>query len=138
MSNIDSHAVLGSTAHILIVENDSDTLEFLVRFTRCCAPQAEILIAKNGAEALDLLKHQPCDLIISDYQMPVMSGLLLLQAVRATESRVPFVLCSAEVMVKSLALQAGATAFCAKPFALDRLRQIIDQSVGTLKSQAIG
>ena len=49
---------------------------------------ANVLTAINGAEALRILKAQPVDMVLSDWNMPVMSGLDLLQAMRADASLV--------------------------------------------------
>ncbi len=52
---------------------------------------ATVFTAGNGAEALELLKHQRVDLILSDKQMPEMDGLTMLQALFARGIRIPTV-----------------------------------------------
>ena len=53
-----------------------------------------VLIANNGAKVLHVLQNQPVDIVLSDWNIPDMSGLDLLKAVRADEklSRLPFIL----------------------------------------------
>lgn len=43
----------------------------------------EVLTAENGAQALDIAKTQKPDLVITDYQMPVMTGLEFIEKLRA-------------------------------------------------------
>ncbi len=111
--------------HILIVEDENDVREFLVRATRRFAPQAEITAVANGAQALGVFQQRQCDLIISDQRMPEMTGVELLQAVRASESAVPFVVISADTSAEVAALHAGATAFFYKPVTVLQLSQIV-------------
>ena len=58
----------------------------------------KIYTARNGAEALRMLRANAVDVILSDWNMPVMSGLELLRAVRADPklARLPFVMITAE------------------------------------------
>ena len=114
-----------SMPHILIVEDEDDIRTFLVRAMGRLAPQAEVLAARNGKEALGLFQKQICDLILSDQRMPLMTGIELLQAVRAIATDVPVVIFSADVTAETPALQAGATAFFHKPITVPQLRQIL-------------
>jgi DNA-binding response OmpR family regulator len=47
---------------------------------------AAVLTADNGREALDLVRQQPVDLIVTDYQMPEMDGFALCQALHADDA----------------------------------------------------
>jgi FixJ family two-component response regulator len=74
------------------------------------------------ASAVDFLKSARLDdssCIVADVQMPVMSGLDLLQHVRSLGNRAPFVFITAfpDDGVRTRALKAGAICFLAKPFA---------------------
>jgi two-component system chemotaxis response regulator CheY len=81
--------------------------------------------AEDGAGALRLLKSKKFDFIISDWNMPHMSGLELLQAVRADEQLkdIPFLMITAEALRDSVvqAVQAGVTGYVVKPFTADTL-----------------
>src|SRR5262245_1254209 len=93
---------------ILVVEDDPDIRSILQRFLarRGYAVKA----AENGAEALELLAHEPVDLILSDVRMPRMDGLELLGAVRQRDPEVQLVLMTAYSTVRDAveAIQAGA------------------------------
>jgi response regulator RpfG family c-di-GMP phosphodiesterase len=60
----------------LLVDDDPKQLDLLARVL---SPYYELLRANDGAEALDVLRHQPVDLILSDKAMPRMSGLELFE-----------------------------------------------------------
>ena len=81
----------------------------------------EVREAGNGVEALDALNANPkADLVIADWNMPVMDGLELLHRIRASarHSSLPVVMVTteAEVDQMALALEAGATEYIMKPF----------------------
>lgn len=92
--------------------------------------------SENGKKAFETATIQPLDLIISDFNMPEMDGLGLLQAVRGNPAvrRVPFILLTGrgdrELVVK--AAQAGVNNYLIKPFTSAVLRQKIEQVIGKL------
>lgn len=84
-----------------------------------------ILIAANGSEALDLLKKQSVQLIISDVMMPVMDGFALLRQVKSDIefSHIPIILLTAKNTMQSRleGLELGADAYIDKPFSTNLL-----------------
>ena len=81
----------------------------------------EVREAGNGSEALDKLSSgPPADLVMADWNMPVMDGLELLQKIRASPAfgKVPVVMVTTEAEADQMiaALQAGATEYIMKPF----------------------
>lgn len=46
----------------------------------------EVITAENGREAFEILSRQPVDIVISDIEMPLMNGLELVRAIRASET----------------------------------------------------
>lgn len=85
----------------------------------------------NGRLALEFLKKQPVDLIVSDWIMPEMNGLELLQAVREDKnlSKIPFLMVTseAEEHKKKEAFESGADQYVTKPFDAAILERIIFQ-----------
>lgn len=102
------------TLHIVVAEDDTIVLHFLGRAVQRIKPAASISAVGNGLDALAIVQRHGCDLIISDNQMPSMSGLDLLNAVRHT-SAVPFIMVSADKTMKLHAIAAGVTLFLSKP-----------------------
>jgi len=76
------------------------------------------LEASNGREALDLLTTQSPDLVISDWNMPEMKGIELLNQLRAQgkTTRFGFVTSESGAAVRDEALAAGAAFIVTKPF----------------------
>lgn len=74
--------------------------------------------AENGREALELVRRDPPDLILSDWHMPEMSGLEFKQALDAEGSRIPFGFITSEgtEAMRRRAAEAGANFLLAKPF----------------------
>lgn len=80
----------------------------------------QVQSARNGAEALRLLRSQPFDLVLSDWNMPVMSGVELLGAMRADDKlfAIPFILITAEAERGKVeeAITHGVTSMLLKPY----------------------
>lgn len=77
---------LGQSARrclILVVDDEEDVRELYRSFLE---PRFDVLTAKDGKEALDLLRAQPADLAIVDVHMPVMNGAELIRAMRKDPS----------------------------------------------------
>jgi two-component system, chemotaxis family, chemotaxis protein CheY len=87
--------------------------------------------AEDGAAALDILKAKTIDFIIADWNMPNMTGIELLRAIRADAAlgKIPFLMITAEVSKDNVlkAIQAGVDGYIAKPFEAAVLNEKIDQ-----------
>ncbi|MBT3352445.1 MAG: response regulator [Nitrospinaceae bacterium] len=76
--------------------------------------------AENGDEGFRMAKAGEFGLIVSDWNMPIMTGLEFLKAVRADENTktTPFLMVTAEALKENIiqAIQAGASNYIVKPF----------------------
>ncbi len=102
---------------VLLVEDD-------VAFRRSVSAYLEdsgffVLEAEDGLAALQLLSQQTPDLIISDLRMPRMSGLELLDAVKARATKIPVIMISgtADKVLLAETTQLGASGYLTKPIA---------------------
>lgn len=92
--------------------------------------------APDGKKAMQMLMVNPPDLVISDYNMPVMNGLDLLRSIRsnATLRKTPFILATGrgdkELVV--MAAKAGVNNYVIKPFSTEVLRGKIEAVIGKL------
>jgi two-component system chemotaxis response regulator CheY len=117
-----------SNLSVLLVEDDA----FAVKIAQTVLRQLHIpyvSTARDGAEALDILNAnmQRFDLIVSDWNMPEMTGLQLLKAVRRKWVNMPFIMltgkASPEFVVQ--ARENGVDAYVVKPFSPSQLSQKI-------------
>ena len=105
---------------VFLVVDDADSMRRInsSQLTRLGARQ--ILLANNGLEALKILETRRVDVIISDWNMPVMSGLDLLHRVRSSESlaHLPFIMITAECerdQINQL-IASGVSSILVKPY----------------------
>jgi len=93
----------------------------------------QIVQAKDGAEALRLLNQQPFDLVLSDWNMPIMTGLELLIAVRGSEKlcHIPFIMITAEAERERVveAIAQGVNALLVKPYTAGSLAERISMAM---------
>ena len=92
--------------------------------------QYNILLAANGADALEIIGKQRVDIVISDIMMPIMDGCQLCNEIKSnTEfSHIPVILLTAAVGIETRmeTLQVGADGYIEKPFSIDLLRANIN------------
>ncbi|MFO6421859.1 sigma-54-dependent transcriptional regulator [Motilimonas sp. KMU-193] len=106
-----------STAQILVVEDDAGLREALV--DTLMLANYECTEADSGEAALLSLSRRSFDLVISDIQMGGMSGLTLLQNIKAKYPDIPVLLMTAYATIDDAvkAMREGAIDYLAKPFA---------------------
>jgi two-component system, chemotaxis family, chemotaxis protein CheY len=104
----------------ILVADDSRVMRQIVIRTLRQAGYAghEIVEAENGRQALDLVRSEGPDLVLSDWNMPEMNGIDLLDALRASGSTVPFGFVTSEGSsdMRARAEAGGALFLIAKPF----------------------
>lgn len=101
----------------ILVTDDAETVAASVAFV-LSAGDFDIVLASDGMEAMTQLEREPFDLLMSDWQMPNMSGIELVQAVRASTlvRPLPIILLTSldTEEARQKALQSGADAFLVK------------------------
>lgn len=94
----------------------------------------DVVEAENGVMALKTLRSQKIDVVVSDWNMPNMTGLELLKAVRADAelAKTPFLMITAEALQDHViaAAQAGANDYILKPFTAEVLNEKIKKMIG--------
>jgi CheY-like chemotaxis protein len=117
-----------SGLRILTVEDETAVARLLALVL--CGPGCKVTSADSGREALSRIaaSTQSYDIIITDHQMPGMSGLDLVRQLRAQDFAGKIVVLSAFLNEENVrAYEAlGVDLMLAKPFAMDELRHAID------------
>lgn len=89
--------------------------------------------AADGAEALELFDGRPIDLLVTDFNMPKMSGAELVEAIRKKPQYkyIPVLVLSTEINQgkKDQAAAAQITAWVTKPFDLERFMKLVEKSM---------
>ena len=116
-------------AHLLIVDDDHNTLASLSRAFRLAGHEATV--CDNAARALDLLRAESFDLILSDVVMPGKSGLELLEDLKKTGMKTPIVLISGQANIEMAvkATRLGALDFLEKPLSTDKLLVTVENAL---------
>ncbi len=106
---------------ILLVDDDLDTLEFQAMYLS--RQGWEVERASNGREALEIATRLPPDVLVTDLNMPVMSGRALCEAVRSAPAleHIQILIISGSEDARTVGSACGANAVVKKPFAPDLL-----------------
>jgi len=113
----------------VLVADDSQTMRMLLLFHLMkMMPGVKITEAENGADALEWLKKQEVDLILTDMNMPVMDGAGLITAVRQVLKRdTPIVIITTrgEGRDRERGMLCGANGYVTKPIDVRQFREMI-------------
>ncbi|MBW1924094.1 MAG: chemotaxis response regulator CheY [Deltaproteobacteria bacterium] len=111
----------------VLVVDDFATMRRIVKGALKQLGFKNIAEAEDGVTALQELKREAYGLVLSDWNMPNMTGLDLLKAVRSEESlkHLPFIMITAEGQKESVlqAVQAGVSNYIVKPFTPETLNE---------------
>lgn len=118
--------MLDKNSRILSVD-DFSTMRRIVKNILRQLGYTNVDEAENGAAALSTLKEKKYDLVISDWNMPVMTGIELLKNVRADPGlkATPFLMVTAEAEKSQVveAIEAGVNSYILKPFTAKLLEE---------------
>ncbi|MEI9938669.1 MAG: EAL domain-containing protein [Pseudomonadota bacterium] len=117
-------------AKVLLVDDDPKILLMLER--ALTSASVRVITASSGTDALSLLGKEGFDAVVSDIQMPGISGLKLLRAVREYDLDLPIVLMTGQPNLSgaATAVEYGAFQYLIKPVAIERVRAVVARAVG--------
>ncbi|MBU8909905.1 MAG: chemotaxis response regulator CheY [Desulfobacterales bacterium] len=120
---------------ILLVD-DFSTMRKVIKNLLKQSGYNNIVEAEDGVDALKVLKSEKVDFVISDWNMPNMTGIELLKAVRADSdlSGLPFLMVTAEGLKENVvvAVKAGVSNYIVKPFTAEVLNEKIKKIIEKL------
>lgn len=116
---------------LVLVVDDFSTMRRIVKNILRQLGFNNIIEADDGTTAWEILQKQKIDFIVSDWNMPQMTGIELLRKVRADEkfADLPFLMVTAEAQQENIleAAQAKVSNYIVKPFTADTLKKKIDK-----------
>jgi DNA-binding response OmpR family regulator len=114
----------------ILIADDEENLRLLVR-TTLEDPDYCIIEAADGTEALRLIREEKPDIILLDWMMPGMTGIEVLQAVKAEAAlaATPVVMLTAKAQAadRERGLQLGASEYLFKPFSPLELLTVVER-----------
>lgn len=106
---------------ILIAEDDELILKTIEH--KLLKEGYQVILSRNGKDAIENIRNEQIDLIITDIMMPFASGIEILSALQAEEKKTPVIMLSSlgqeEVILNAFDL--GASDFIVKPFSPNEL-----------------
>ena len=111
----------------IMVVDDMSTMRRIVKNILKQLGFANVEEAENGQEALEKMKQGAFGFVVSDWNMPVMSGIELLKAIRADGQLkdIPVLMVTAEAQKENIveAVQAGVSNYIVKPFTAEVMQE---------------
>ena len=115
---------------VLVVDDSGVMRKIIIRSLNAVGVN-DTAEAADGAEGFTAFQAGNFDMVLTDWNMPVRTGLELVQDIRGTGSQVPIIMITTEAQKTQViaAIQAGVTDYLTKPFESDDLRAKLDKYV---------
>ncbi|KAA5807992.1 response regulator [Thermoanaerobacterium thermosaccharolyticum] len=113
-----------------------DTKNIRILLTTCLESDGYIVItAKNGEEALDILRKGDVDLAFIDIKMPLLSGTEVLREIRSNGITTPVIIITAFATIKNAieCTKLGAVEYIQKPFTVKRVKAVLEKMLNEQK-----
>ena len=122
---------------ILLVD-DSRTIRNIQKNVLAEIGYQNVVEASDGREALSRIAVEKPDLMLVDWNMPVMDGLTLVRKVRETDKTTPIIMCTTESEKSRVveAIKAGVNNYVVKPFTGETLSEKISQTLTKVTAKA--
>ncbi|ROR32516.1 response regulator [Inmirania thermothiophila] len=118
----------------VLIADDSHAMHMIIKRTLRLAgfEDLDVVFASDGREALEKIRSERPDVVLSDWNMPEMSGLDVLRAVRAEGigCHFGFVTTEATDEMRALAKEEGAEFLIAKPFTPETFAEVLGPYLG--------
>ena len=113
----------------VLVADDSSTMRKIILRSLQAVGVTEVAEASDGAEAVALFAPGKFDMVLTDWNMPGMTGLEVLKSIRAQDKEIPVIMVTTEAEKSRVleAIQAGVTDYLVKPFTPDTLREKLEK-----------
>lgn len=118
----------------ILVVDDEEVIRNICR--RSLEPRGySVQLAENGIKALEYLRQQPIEVVFTDFKMPMMDGIELLEAIKRDHPHVEVVIMTAFATIESAiyAMKEGAFDFILKPVKPDQIRIVAQRCFDRIK-----
>jgi two-component system nitrogen regulation response regulator NtrX len=121
--------VPAAKAHILIIDDDANTLASLARAFRLAGYEATV--CDNAARGLEVAKTERVDVILSDVVMPGKDGIALLEDLKSAGIAIPAIMMSGQATIEMAvrATRLGAVDFLEKPISTEKLLLTVENGL---------
>ena len=119
----------------ILTIDDSATMRRIIINILSRIGYRDVIQADNGRKGLELLDQEGADVIITDWNMPEMSGLEFVRQVRAgVHAKTPILMVTTNAVKEDIveALQAGVNNYVVKPFTPETLKEKIEVLINPL------
>lgn len=116
--------------NILIVEDEELNRMVVEEMVTMLYPDFHMIMANNGAEALEILEKERADIILSDINMPVMNGYEFVKEVKNTRKLdIPMIAITAAALMgeREKLLESGYDDYVSKPIEFDALKTALSR-----------
>lgn len=116
----------------VLILDDSKTMLRIISNTLKRIGQDNLVTTENGLEGLEAFNKESFDLIMTDWNMPVMDGLTFVKEIRKINKDIPIVMITTEGGKTSVieALKAGVNNYIVKPFTPQTLKEKLSSIIG--------
>lgn len=120
---------MSETRRVLVVDDEQEVRDTLSSVLKSL--DYVPYVAANGVEALEIIKKEKIDVVLSDLYMPEMDGIELLKRVRALDKKVVFLMITAHPTIETAveAVKKGAYDYLTKPFHIEEVRLKINRAL---------
>ncbi len=114
---------------VLVVDDEKDVRETLESVL--AKLEFDPVVAPGGKEAMEIIKNDKVDIVLSDLYMPEMDGLELLKRVKAEKKNMVFLMITAHPTIETAvdAIKKGAYDYLTKPFHMDEVKMKLDRAM---------
>jgi two-component system response regulator YesN len=116
--------------NLLLVDDEKPIREKLINNTDWKGNNYQVFAAADGAEALEIIKNRGIDILVTDIQMPKLSGMNLIEKARENSSLLKVIVISgfAEFEYAQKSIRYGVNDYLLKPFRSEKLLEVVNKA----------
>ncbi|PTX16696.1 two-component system, response regulator YesN [Halanaerobium congolense] len=116
--------------NLLLVDDEKPIREKLINNTDWTGNDYQVFAAADGAEALEIIKNKGIDILVTDIQMPKLSGMNLIEKARESSSQLKVIVISgfAEFEYAQKSIRFGVNEYLLKPFRSKKLLEVVNKA----------